>query len=145
MAAENELDFSYPITNLAILSGVVERKPFYKEYRDKGKRQQYATFHLKTPRQYKEDVFDSIRIKAYGMNAIYVNDNIYEGMEVEIQGRLHPYSYITDEGVKIWAMCVIASEMVVTNAERPQVMDDEHYTPIVFPKWMEDEMNEIFK
>ena len=141
----DEQDFPISLSNIAIVSGIVERKPYYNEYRDKGKRQQYASFTLKIPRNFKDDTFDTIRIRAYEMNAIYVSENIFEGMGVEIQGELRPYSYTTDEGLKIWSMCVIAREITVTNTEQPQMVEDDHYVPIVFPKWMEDEMNEIFK
>lgn len=141
----DEQDFPISLSNIAIVSGIVERKPYYNEYRNKGKRQQYASFTLKIPRNFKDDSFDTIRIRAYEMNAIYVSENIFEGMGVEIQGELRPYSYTTDEGLKIWSMCVIAKEITITNAEQPKMMDDDHYVPIIFPKWMEDEMNEIFK
>lgn len=141
----DEQDFISPLSNIAIVSGIVERKPYYNEYRDKGKRQQYASFNLKIPRSFKDDTFDIIRIRAYEMNAIYVSENIFEGMGVEIQGELRPYSYTTDEGVKIWSMCVIIREIDITNMEQPQMMEEDHYVPIVFPKWMEEEMNEIFK
>lgn len=142
---DNKTYLGMPVSNMAILSGIVERNPFYKETYEKGKRRQYATFLLKVPKIYRNGEFDSIRIRAYDMNAVYVNENIFEKMEVEIQGYLHNYTYLTDEGIKVWALCVVADDLVVTNAERPQVMDGERYTPIVFPEWMEKEMNEIFK
>lgn len=141
----SDQDFAVPLSNLVIISGIVERKPYYNEYRDKGKKQHYASFMLKVPRNFKDDTFDNIRIRAYEMNAIYVSENIFEGMEVEIQGELRPYSYINDEGIKLWSMCVVIRELAITNVEQPQMMEEGHYIPIVFPKWMEDEMNEIFK
>lgn len=140
---DEEKDFSGPIVNLAIVSGLVEKNPFFKESFEKGKRQQYASFTLKIPKNLRDD-FDNIRIRAYGMDAIYVNDNVFEGMELEIRGALRRYSYTSDEGLKLWGTCIIADEITVTNAERPQ-LNEEPYVPIVFPKWMEAEMDEIFK
>ena len=61
--------------NMAVVSGIVARIPFYSESRVKGKRQQYAAFTLKCRKYLKDDEFDEIRIKAYGMNAIYIKEN----------------------------------------------------------------------
>ena len=126
--------------NMAVVSGIVARIPFYSESRVKGKRQQYAAFTLKCRKYLKNDEFDEIRIKAYGMNAIYIKENLYEGMEVVVKGALRPFSHRNEEDKKVWLLGVLVEDIEMIDVEIPTFKQDGDYIPIVIPQEMIDEM-----
>ena len=88
----------------------------------------------------KNDEFDEIRIKAYGMNAIYIKENLYEGMEVVVKGALRPFSHRNEEDKKVWLLGVLVEDIEMIDVEMPTFKQDGDYIPIVIPQEMIDEM-----
>lgn len=130
--------------NIAIITGSLVRDPYYSESRDKGKRQLYASFTVKVKRAFKEDTFDYIRVRAFGDKALFVKQTLFEGMNVEVKGKIRPYKYETEDKEKVYTLGVYVQENGEINIldpgyERPE-FSEERYKPVIIPQWMIDEM-----
>lgn len=129
--------------NIAIITGSLVRDPYYSESKDKGKRQLYASFTVKVKRAFKEDIFDYIRVRVFGYKALFVKQTLFEGMNVEVKGKIRPYKYETEDK-KVYTLGVYVQENGEINILDPGYerleFSEERYKPVIIPQWMIDEM-----
>lgn len=133
--------------NLVFMTGIVEYQPYYSETKNKGKDQKYASFTLQVPRNYNKNKFDHIKIKSFGNTASYINENIQEGMELEIRGVLKNNNYTNKDGVKIYGLCVQVTkeDIHILTINEPIHKKDDDVPVVVIPEDILDETEDIFK